>query len=137
MTNQGIAQYQRVSTQTSVMDADPHRLIQLLFNGALAKMAVARGAIERKNFEEKNRALNSAIDIVNGLRESLNLDAGDLAGNLDNLYEYMIFRLFEANAKNDVARIDEVHGLLSQIKEAWDAIREQAIATQPMQQVAR
>lgn len=136
MFNQGIAQYKSINTQTSVVDADPHRLIQLLFNGALSKLSIARGAMERKEYEAKNKAINSAVDIINGLKDSLNLDAGELAQNLDSLYEYMMFRLFEANAKNDVARIDEVYDLLAQIKGAWDAIRDQAMAEQPQAQQA-
>lgn len=130
MYAQGIKQYQTVSTETSIMDADPHRLIQLLFEGALARISTAKGHIERKEYDRKSQALNSAIDIIGGLQDSLNTDTGELALNLERLYDYMIRRLFEANVRNDNAILDEVTDLLVQIKSAWDAIRDEALAGQ-------
>lgn len=129
MYAQGIKQYQTVSTETSIMDADPHRLIQLLFEGALARISTAKGHIERKEYDRKSQALNSAIDIIGGLQDSLNTDTGDLALNLERLYDYMIRRLFEANVRNDNSILDEVTDLLVQIKSAWDAIRDEALGT--------
>lgn len=127
MYAQGIKQYQTVGTETSIMDADPHRLIQLLFEGALARISTAKGHIERNEYDRKSQALNSAIDIIGGLQDSLNTDTGDLALNLERLYDYMIRRLFEANVRNDNSILDEVTDLLIQIKSAWDAIREEAL----------
>lgn len=127
MYAQGIKQYQSVSTETSIMDADPHRLIQLLFEGALARISTAKGHMERKEYDRKSEMINSAIDIVGGLQESLNMDAGELATNLERLYDYMIRRLFEANARNDVAILEEVANLLIEVKTSWDAIRDQAL----------
>ncbi|MHA7878431.1 MAG: flagellar export chaperone FliS [Saccharospirillum sp.] len=127
MYAQGIKQYQSVSTETSIMDADPHRLIQLLFEGALARISTAKGHMERKEYDRKSKMINSAIDIIGGLQDSLNTDTGEVALNLERLYDYMIRRLFEANARNDVAVLDEVSGLLLQIKSAWDQIREEAM----------
>ncbi len=128
MYAQGIKQYQSVSTETSIMDADPHKLIQLLFEGALARISTAKGHMARKEYDRKSQMINSAIDIIGGLQDSLNMDTGDLAMNLERLYDYMIRRLFEANARNDQEILDEVSGLLVQIKSAWDAIRDQALA---------
>lgn len=129
MYAQGIKQYQSVSTETSIMDADPHKLIQLLFEGALARISTAKGHMERKEYDRKSKMINSAIDIIGGLQDSLNMETGELAMNLERLYDYMIRRLFEANARNDQAILDEVSGLLTQIKSAWDDIREQALAS--------
>jgi flagellar protein FliS len=127
MYAQGIKEYQSVGTQTSIVDADPHRLVQLLFEGAAARIASAKGHIERKEYDKKSNQINSAINIVGGLQESLNFDAGELAQNLEKLYDYMIRRLFEANVRNSIEMLDEVSGLLMQIKSAWDEIREQAL----------
>lgn len=127
MYAQGIKEYQQVGTQTSIVDADPHRLVQLLFEGALARIASAKGHIARKEYDKKSNQINSAINIIGGLQESLNMDAGELAQNLERLYDYMIRRLFEANVRNSIEMLDEVIGLLSQIKSAWDEIREQAL----------
>lgn len=127
MYAQGIKEYQSVGTQTSIVDADPHRLVQLLFEGATARISSAKGHIERKEYDKKSAKINSAINIIGGLQESLNFDAGELALNLEKLYDYMIRRLFEANVRNSVEMLEEVNGLLMQIKTAWDEIREQAL----------
>lgn len=130
MYAQGIKEYQSVGTQTSIVDADPHRLVQLLFEGALARISAAKGHIARKEYDKKSNQINSAINIIGGLQESLNLDAGELALNLEKLYDYMIRRLFEANVRNSVDMLEEVTNLLMQIKSAWDEIREQALQGQ-------
>ncbi|MEX0584513.1 MAG: flagellar export chaperone FliS [Natronospirillum sp.] len=127
MYARGAKQYQTVGTETSIMDADPHRLIQLLIDGALDRMAAAKGHIERGEIEQRNKMINAAIKIISGLQESLNMDAGEVALNLERLYDYMTRRLFEANLKNDGDIIDEVARLLTEIKTAWDGIREEAL----------
>lgn len=128
MYAQGIKEYQSVGTQTSIVDADPHRLIQLLFEGAMSRISAAKGHMERKEYDRKSNQINSAINIIGGLQESLNFDAGELAQNLERLYDYMIRRLFEANVRNSLEMLDEVNGLLIQIKSAWDEIRDQAVS---------
>ncbi|WPC06591.1 flagellar export chaperone FliS [Pseudomonas benzenivorans] len=116
-------QYQNVNTQTQVADASPHRLIQMLMEGGLARIAQARGAMERGQTALKGELIGKAIGIVGGLREGLDLrQGGELAANLDSLYQYMITRLLQANAKNDPAPLEEVAGLLREVKTGWDAI---------------
>ncbi len=127
MYARGAQQYQAVGNQTGITDADPHRLIQLLIDGALARMASAKGHIERGEIEQRNRMINKAIGIIAGLQESLNMEAGEVAGNLELLYEYMTRRLFEANVKNDASILDEVMRLMGEIKTAWDGIRDEAL----------
>lgn len=121
-------QYQAINTQTSVVDVDKHRLIQLLFDGALERINTAKSKITAKDFEGKNRLINKSIEIISGLRSFLDKgQAGDLANNLEDLYLYMERRLFEANVKNDIAILEEVAGHLRTIKEGWDGIREEAL----------
>ncbi|MCJ8313922.1 MAG: flagellar export chaperone FliS [Saccharospirillaceae bacterium] len=127
MYSNGAKQYQQMSAHTAVMDADPHRLIQLLFEGALTRIAKAKGHVERNEIEARNETINAAIRIVGGLQESLDMNAGEIAQNLDNLYDYMIRRLFEANSKNSNVMLDEVAKLLIEIKSAWDEIREDSL----------
>ena len=123
-----VSQYQAVNSQTSIVDADRHKLIQLLYDGALERISMARAQITAKNYEGKNRLINKAIEIIGGLRGFLdNEKGGELADNLDALYDYMERRLFEANLKNDVAILEEVAGHLRQIRDAWAAIREEAL----------
>ncbi|WP_170800071.1 flagellar export chaperone FliS [Stutzerimonas stutzeri] len=116
-------QYQSVNTNAQLVDASPHRLIQMLMEGGLARLAQARGAMERGDVALKGSLLGKAVDIVGGLREALNQEAGgEVAANLDKLYAYMSSRLLEANLKNDLTIIDEVAGLLREVKAGWDGI---------------
>lgn len=116
-------QYQSVNTNAQLVDASPHRLIQMLMEGGLARLAQARGAMERGDVALKGTLIGKAVDIIGGLREALNQEVGgEVAGNLDSLYGYMSSRLLEANLKNDSAMIDEVAGLLREVKAGWDGI---------------
>ncbi|ALS10158.1 flagellar export chaperone FliS [Pseudomonas aeruginosa] len=116
-------QYQQVSIEAQVSDANPHRLIQLLMQGGLERLAQARGAMEREQIPEKGILIGKAIGIIGGLREALDSErGGELAGNLDRLYEYMIARLVEANTSNDTNLLDEVSALLLEVKSGWDGI---------------
>ncbi|HCP6193475.1 TPA: flagellar export chaperone FliS [Pseudomonas aeruginosa] len=116
-------QYQQVSIEAQVSDANPHRLIQLLMRGGLERLAQARGAMEREQIPEKGILIGKAIGIIGGLREALDSErGGELAGNLDRLYEYMIARLVEANTSNDTSLLDEVSALLLEVKSGWDGI---------------
>ncbi|WP_028240711.1 flagellar export chaperone FliS [Stutzerimonas azotifigens] len=116
-------QYQNVNRNAQVLEASPHRLIQMLMEGGLERIAQARGALERGQVALKGELIGKAVAIVGGLREGLNMDAGgELAANLDSLYDYMARRLVEANIHNDTQRLDEVAGLLRQIKSGWDGI---------------
>lgn len=116
-------QYQSVNTQAKAVDASPHRLIQMLMDGGMTRLAQARGAMERQQHALKGELIGKAIGIIGGLRSGLDLQqGGDLAQNLDNLYDYMVRRLSEANVNNSIEPLDEVAGLLRDIKSGWDAI---------------
>lgn len=119
----GARQYGKVAVGSEAAFANPHRLVQMLMEGALEKIAVAKGHMDRDEHEEKGKHINWAVSIINGLRGSLNLEeGGDMANNLDNLYDYMVRRLSEANLKNDLVILDEVSSLILEIKSAWDAM---------------
>jgi len=121
-------EYAAVGTQTGVTEATPHRLIQMLLDGALDKIARAKGAMQRREMEEKGNHINSASSIILGLHDSLDMEAGgEMAANLSNLYDYMIRRLMEGHAANDVDALEEVASLLREIKRGWDAIPDEAI----------
>ncbi|MBI2380964.1 MAG: flagellar export chaperone FliS [Gammaproteobacteria bacterium] len=123
MIRRAINQYQTVSVKSGVEGASPHQLIQMLMAGALDKVSLAKGHMERKNIAAKGEHISWAMSIIGGLQASLDLDkGGELAGNLDALYEYMIRRLSEANIHNDTAILDEVSSLMREVKSGWDAI---------------
>lgn len=116
-------QYQQVGVQAQVGEADPHRLIQMLMQGGLDRIAQAKGAMEREAYADKGVLIGKAINIIGGLRDGLDKEVGgELAENLDRLYEYMTMRLFEASRHNDIAKLNEVGKLLGEIKVAWDQI---------------
>lgn len=127
----GLQQYQRINTQTSITDADPHKLIQLLYDGALERINMAKARMQAKDYDGKGKLIIKTIDIVAGLRSFLDREkGGDLAERLDALYGYMEQALWEANTRNDVERLDEVAHLLRQVKDGWDGIREEATSLQ-------
>ncbi|POA56110.1 MULTISPECIES: flagellar export chaperone FliS [Pseudomonas] len=118
-----LRQYQKVGGQAQTSEASPHRLVQMLMEGGLDRIAQAKGAIERKDIANKGVFINKAIGIIGGLREGLDLENSmDSLADLDGLYTYMMKRLTEANIKTDPKILDEVAGLLRTVKEGWDAI---------------
>ena len=120
----GVAQYRQVNAAAMVEDASPHRLIQLMFEGLMARLATARGEIMRRDIPARAKSIGSAVAILGGLQQCLDEEqGGELARNLDALYDYAQQRLFRANVDNDLAALDEVVNLLSGIKAAWDAIK--------------
>jgi flagellar secretion chaperone FliS len=126
-----LKQYNKINLQTSIESASPHRLIQMLIDGALTKLSQAKGHMKSGSIAQKGEDISMAISIIGGLRDSLDHEkGGSIASNLDSLYEYMTYRLMESNLKNDISIIEEVHGLLMEIKTAWDEIGNQPVAAQ-------
>lgn len=122
------AAYAKAGIETGVETADPHKLVRMLFEGALLAIASASLHMKRKGGAEdlarKGEAISKAIDIIgNGLKASLDLEAGgELALRLGALYDYMGARLLHANLHNEPAALDEVSHLLAELKEAWEQI---------------
>ena len=115
--------YQQLDTESQVEGASPHRLIQLMMERALAKIGLARSQMKDGKVQEKGNNISEAISIINGLQASLNHKADRrMSENFDALYAYMMRRLLEANLQNDDGILEEVAGLLRELKEAWDAI---------------
>jgi flagellar protein FliS len=117
----GVNAYANVGLETGIASASPHKLIVMLYDGALVALLSAKTNIAANNIAAKGTAISKAITIIdNGLRASLDKEAGgEIAANLDALYDYMSRRLLHANLKNDVPAIEEVHRLLSDLREAW------------------
>ncbi|HTQ98562.1 MAG TPA: flagellar export chaperone FliS [Candidatus Acidoferrum sp.] len=114
-------QYQNVDLESRIATASPHMLISMLLDGALKKIALAKGAANRGDIAQRGMCISSAINIVDGLRSSLDLKVGgEIASNLEELYSYMERRLAEANRKSDQDIMTEVGELLYEIKTGWD-----------------
>ena len=115
-----LAAYQTVAAHGGVAASDPHRLILMLMDGALERIAAARGAMENGTPEARTRLLHRAVTIIDELRGSLNLElGGEIAGNLADLYEYSGKQLMRANLENRVDLLEEVGHLLREIRGAW------------------
>ncbi len=118
-----LKEYGKVSVQSGASYASPHRLISMLLDGALEKISSAKGYMQRGEIANKGNYISWAISIVEGLRLSLNADqGGEIADNLNNLYDYIERRLVEANANNSEEMLDEASSLLLTVKSAWEAI---------------
>jgi len=115
--------YNRVGVETDVLQASPHRLVQLLLEGANDAMTQGLGAIRAGNVEAKGRALSKAVRILDeGLKAALDPAAGNLALDLRDLYAYMSMRLTYANLHSDVSAVEECQRLMQPIREAWASI---------------
>ncbi|HUG22549.1 flagellar export chaperone FliS [Piscinibacter sp.] len=116
--------YRRVGIETGVESASPHRLVAMLFDGAIESIAQARGAMQAGQIEAKGRAIGRAARIVDeGLKSNLNGAAGGaLASDLGELYAYVTRRLMHANLHNDAAALDECQRLLEPLRQAWASI---------------
>lgn len=122
MYNRNIKAYKANNLEAEMSVADPHRVIQLLLQGLLERLAQAKGAIDRKDFEAKSQLISKSMAIVNGLRDSLDLSQGKVAEDLSALYIYINEQLFNAGRQMDTAIIDEVAKLVITIKSGWDQI---------------
>ena len=117
--------YAKIGVESGVSTADPHKLISMLYQGALLAIANAKNGMMRKDVAAKGTAISKAAMIIDdGLNASLDKNVGgELALNLSSLYDYMVARLLDANLNNDMAALDEVTRLLNDLKSAWDSIR--------------
>jgi len=121
----GAKAYADINRHATVEAASPHRLIQMLFDGALERIAKAQGHIERHDIAAKGYEIGRAIAIVEGLRMSLDRSMEHpLSHHLDQLYDYICRCLLRANLENNVACLTESAFLLREVKSAWDAIPE-------------
>lgn len=120
----GANAYAKVGIETGVVAASPHKLIVMLFDGALAAIATAVQHMKTGNIPGKGQAISKAISIIDsGLRASLDHKVGgEIAVNLDALYEYMSNRLMLANLNNQTEILEEVQRLLQELRSAWEAI---------------
>jgi flagellar protein FliS len=121
--NDALKQYQQIGTTITVDDSSPHRLIQMMMEHVLSRINFARGHMERNEVEKKGKNIGDAISVISGLQVSLNHKANQrMSENFDALYAYMTRRLLQANLDDDPTILDEVAGLMRELKEAWDAI---------------
>jgi flagellar protein FliS len=125
------AEYQKMNVESVVDSASPHQLINMLFEGACARLQKAQGCIAHGDIQGRSEAITATVSIISGLQASLDHErGGDLAENLESLYDYIQRRLFRANSDNDPRALDEVVDLIKTLHDAWSAIRQDVALAQ-------
>jgi flagellar protein FliS len=115
--------YANVGLETGVVAASPQRLIIMLYEGAELAVRVAIRHMKEGDIAKKSAAITKATTIIlEGLRAALDPQGGEIAQQLDALYDYMIKRLMLAHVRNEIAPLEEVLGLLQELRGAWQAI---------------
>jgi flagellar protein FliS len=118
-----LEQHKQIRANVQTEGASPRRLVQVLPDGAIERIRGAKAAMDRGDIPEKVRHIDWALSIIDGLRQSLAMErGGEIASNLEALYDYMQRRLIVANAQNAPSLLIEVLGLIQEIKSAWDAV---------------
>ncbi len=122
--------YKTVGLETSVASANPHQLVSLLFEALQQSLSAAKNSISAGDIPGKGRAISRAVRILEeGLKAGLDTNrGGELATNLRGVYDFCIFRITEANLRNDASLIDEVIRLIHPIADGWNQIKDEAVA---------
>lgn len=104
--------------QNSVTTASPQELTLMLYNGCLKFIKLAKRAMDEGKIEEKNTNLIKAQNIIREFQITLDRDV-EISQNLDQLYEYINFRLMEANMKNDLAILEDAEAQVKELRDTW------------------
>jgi flagellar protein FliS len=123
-TRNPAAAYRTTAVETRVHEADPHRLIELMFEGAIQRLRTAEACTASGDIPRKAKAASEAGAIIDSLSGCLDFSqGGDIAARLEALYDYASRRVVSANAANDPAGFAEVADLLDDVYGAWKSIR--------------
>lgn len=125
MRNKFAQQYAVNFVETAVSEASPHKLVSMLYEGAIKNLNLAKFFIQNQDLDKKSEHINKALAIINSLRAGVDFDkGGEVAENLYSLYDYCYRRLFEASSKNNIEIISEVIELMNELNESWNLIPE-------------
>jgi flagellar protein FliS len=108
---------------TGVMTADPKRLVIMCYEGAIDSLKLAKKMFIAKDFESKAKAITKAQGIISELMQALDFEkGGEIAKNLDAIYNYISRRIIEADITRDLSGLDEAIRILEELKSAWEEI---------------
>lgn len=125
MRNKFVQQYASTFIETAVSEATPHKLVEMMYDGAIKNLNLAKVFIEQKNYAKKSEHSNKALSIINSLRDGVDLEkGGEVASNLFTLYDYCYRRIIEASSKNDVSIMAEVLEHIQVLSDAWKGMPE-------------
>jgi len=124
MSSEAYLSYHAVNVGAQAVQASPVQLVLMLTDGLLEELTRARAHIEARRYELKARSLDRCIDMLNGLSSALDFEAGgELVQNLSRLYDYCAERLYQAGFKLDPTMVDEVSGLLMNLRKGWQGMQ--------------
>ena len=113
----------RAYRKTTVITADPGKLVLMCYGGAIDQLKIAKMKYQEKDYEAKCKALKKAMDLIDELLCSLDFEKGsDISRHLQAIYHYMTMRILQADVNRDIDGIDEVIGLLTELLSAWREI---------------
>ena len=119
MINNGIQSYRKINITT----ADPGELVLMCYNAAIDQIKIAIKKYQDKDFEGKCKALQKAQDIIDELRCSLDFEkGGEIARNLESLYNYMARKLILSDINKNLNGLNEIIGILGELKSAWEIV---------------
>ena len=120
VAQRALQEYGLQKTQ-SMSDVSPHKMIALLFSGAIEKLGVMVLAMEQQNQQLKGECASKAIAIVNGMRDCLDMQQGsELVNSLNSLYSFAARDIFRANYENDMPAVMEVRDMLATVQQSWN-----------------
>jgi flagellar protein FliS len=123
MNLSGVKSYRSMTAYANLAEASPHQVVQLMLDAVLSRVAEASGHLERGETQAKGEKIGKALGIIEALVLGLDIErGGELAQNLDRLYDYSARTLLKANLENRVELLKEVSSLLREIKLGWDGI---------------
>ena len=123
---QGYGHYQQSDLAIQAAAANPHQLVLMLFNGLMDDLVRAKSHIAARRYDRKVQSVNKCIDILNALTSSLDFEkGGELALSLANLYDYCVYRLYDASHKLSVASVEEVEVILRNLQDGWEKMGQQ------------
>jgi flagellar protein FliS len=123
INHKAIESYGQVKNVTGVAQSNNVELIQMLFDGLVESLSAAKGHIQHNSIADKGKAISRATRIVLGLQGALDFEkGGELAINLNDLYNYVTRRLLHVNLRNDLVALEEIYGIMTEIREAWKQV---------------
>ena len=123
INHKAIESYGQVKNVTGVAQSNNVELIQMLFDGLVESLSAAKGHIQHNSIADKGKAISRATRIVLGLQGALDFEkGGELAINLNDLYNYVTRRLLRVNLRNDLVALEEIYGIMTEIREAWKQV---------------
>lgn len=125
MKNNFAKAYSNLAVESSVSEASPHKLVELLYENLIKNLKLGKIFLEQKNYEKKAEHFNKALSIIAALQAGLDFEKGkDIAENLAALYDYCYKNVFKASSSGELNLIDEVIELIEPIADAWKQMPE-------------